>query len=110
LIEVQTLNHGHLYLAMNSIEHTKTRAPTPQTKGICERFHKTILQEFYQVTFRKKIYGDIETLQMDLDEWLHYYNMENKPSRKSLYSKLYLTMTDIKIGNCHIKSESLHLN
>ena len=63
-----------LYLALNDIDHTKTKAKTPQTNGICERFHKTILQEFYQVTFRKKLYGDIESLQSDLDEWLVYYN------------------------------------
>jgi transposase InsO family protein len=65
-----------LYLAMNDIEHTKTRARSPQTNGICERFHKTILQEFYQVTFRKKVYADINALQIDLDEWLLYYNNE----------------------------------
>ena len=65
-----------LYLAINGIEHTKTKARRPQTNGICERFHKTILQEFYQVTFRKKIYADIEELQKDLDEWLEYYNNE----------------------------------
>jgi len=65
-----------LYLAINDIEHTKTKAKSPQTNGICERFHKTILQEFYQVTFRKKIYRDIETLQVDLDEWLDKYNYE----------------------------------
>lgn len=63
-----------LYLALSDIDHTKTKAMSPQTNGICERFHKTILQEFYQVTFRKKLYGDIDTLQSDLDEWLHYYN------------------------------------
>jgi transposase InsO family protein len=65
-----------LYLAINDIDHTKTKARSPQTNGICERFHKTILQEFYQVTFRKKIYRDIETLQADLDEWLDKYNYE----------------------------------
>lgn len=65
-----------LYLAVNDIEHTKTKAQSPQTNGICERFHKTILQEFYQVTFRKKIYTDLATLQADLDDWLVYYNME----------------------------------
>ena len=65
-----------LYLALNDIDHTKTKAKTPQTNGICERFHKTILQEFYQVTFRKKLYRDIESLQSDLDEWLVYYNTE----------------------------------
>lgn len=63
-----------LYLAINDIDHTKTKAMSPQTNGICERFHKTILQEFYQVTFRKKLYGDLDTLQKDLDEWLVYYN------------------------------------
>ncbi|RBO11896.1 IS481 family transposase, partial [Vibrio cholerae] len=48
-----------LYLAINDIDHTKTKAMSPQTNGICERFHKTILNEFYQVTFRKKLYGSI---------------------------------------------------
>lgn len=65
-----------LYLAVNDIEHTKTQAQSPQTNGICERFHKTILQEFYQITFRKKIYTDLVSLQNDLDAWLVYYNTE----------------------------------
>lgn len=65
-----------LYLAVNDIEHTRTKVKSPQTNGICERFHKTILQEFYQVTFRKKIYTALETLQADLDTWLAYYNNE----------------------------------
>ena len=52
-----------LFLAVNEIEHTKTKARHPQTNGICERFHKTILQEFYQVAFRKKLYRSIEELQ-----------------------------------------------
>jgi transposase InsO family protein len=45
-----------LYLAVNDIDHTRTKAQSPQTNGICERFHKTILNEFYQIAFRKKIY------------------------------------------------------
>lgn len=65
-----------LFLAINAIEHSKTKAQSPQTNGICERFHKTVLQEFYQVAFRKKLYGDLEALQADLDEWLEYYNNE----------------------------------
>jgi transposase InsO family protein len=65
-----------LYLAVNDIEHTKTRAQSPQTNGICERFHKTILNEFYQVAFRKKIYTTLEDLQRDLDAWIAHYNNE----------------------------------
>lgn len=65
-----------LYLAINDIDHTKTKARSPQTNGICERFHKTVLQEFYQITFRKKLYADLESLQEDLNDWLEYYNNE----------------------------------
>lgn len=63
-----------LYLALNDVEHTKTKANHPQTNGICECFHKTILQEFYQVAFRRKIYRSLEKPQIDLDDWLAYYN------------------------------------
>lgn len=63
-----------LYLALNDVEHTKTKVMPPQTNGICERFHKTILQEFYQLAFRRKIYRSLEALQIDLDQWLLYNN------------------------------------
>lgn len=69
-----------LYLAIEDIDHTKTKARSPQTNGICERFHKTILEEFYQIAFRKKIYSSIEELQADLDEWIRYYNEERTHS------------------------------
>lgn len=64
-----------LYLALEDIDHSKTRAKRPQSNGICERFHKTMLQEFYQIAFRKKIYNSIEELQADLDQWLKFYNL-----------------------------------
>ena len=63
-----------LYMAINDIEHTRTKARHPQTNGICERFHKTILQEFYQPTLRRRIYESIDQLQEDLDIWLNSYN------------------------------------
>lgn len=65
-----------LYLALNDIDHTKTKAKSPQTNGICERFHRTILDEFYQVAFRKTIYNSLEELQNDLDVWLDHYNLK----------------------------------
>lgn len=67
-----------LLLELEGVEHTKTKARHPQTNGICERFHKTILTEFYQIAFRKKVYESIEALQADLDEWLKDYN-ERRP-------------------------------
>jgi transposase InsO family protein len=64
-----------LYLQLNEIEHTKTKVKSPQTNGICERVHQTILNEFYRVFFRKKVYSDIETLQVDLDAYMDKYNV-----------------------------------
>jgi len=63
-----------LYLAVEDIDHTRTRTKSPQTNAICERFHKTMLDEFYRVAFRKKIYGTVAELQTDLDAWVSEYN------------------------------------
>lgn len=63
-----------LYLAVENIDHTRTKARSPQTNGIVERFHKTMLDEFYRIAFRKKIYRTIAELQDDLDAWMTEYN------------------------------------
>ncbi|MDV4026786.1 integrase [Chryseobacterium artocarpi] len=88
-----------LYLAIEDIDHTKTKAKSPQTNGICERFHRTMQDEFYATAFRKKIYNNIEELQVDLDTWLEYYNTERPHSGKHCYGK-----TPMQTWN-----ESLHL-
>jgi transposase InsO family protein len=67
-----------LYLAVEDVDHTRTKTKSPQTNGICERFHKTLLDEFYRIAFRKKIYRTIEELQADLDLWIDDYN-RNRP-------------------------------
>ena len=59
-----------LYLAIEDIDHSRTKTKSPQTNGICERFHKTVLNEFYRVAFRKKVYRSIDELQADLDCWI----------------------------------------
>ena len=63
-----------LYLAVEDIDHSRTKTKRPQTNGICERFHKTVLNEFYRVAFRKKVYHSIDELQADLDCWITEYN------------------------------------
>ena len=63
-----------LYLAVENIDHSRTKAKSPQTNGIVERFHKTMLNEFYRIAFRKKIYATISELQKDLDVWMTEYN------------------------------------
>lgn len=76
-----------LFLAIKDIDHTRTKTRHPQTNGIVERFHKTILEEFYQVAFRKKIYGDIEGVQVDLDEWVQDFNFNRTHQGKMCNGK-----------------------
>jgi len=76
-----------LFLAVEDVDHTRTKAKSPQTNGICERFHRTMLDEFYRVAFRKKLYESLEQLQADADEWIDHYNRERTHSGKYCYGK-----------------------
>ncbi len=76
-----------LYLSIEGIDHTKTKTKSPQTNGICERFQRTVLNEFYQVAFRTKVYNSVEELQIDLDEWITEYNERRPHSGKYCYGK-----------------------
>jgi transposase InsO family protein len=76
-----------LYLAIEDIDHTRTKAKSPQTNGICERFHQTIQNEFYATAFRKKVYSSIDELQKDLNKWLEEYNKHRPHSGRYCYGK-----------------------
>jgi transposase InsO family protein len=71
----RTENHAYqLFLHLNEIEHTRIRVRHPQTNGAVERLNQTIQEEFYKVAFRKKLYRSIEEIQVDLDEFMTWYN------------------------------------
>lgn len=76
-----------LYLAVENIDHSRTKAKSPQTNGICERFHRTAQEEFYSTAFRKKLYRGLDELQADLDDWMREYNRERSHSGKYCYGK-----------------------
>lgn len=76
-----------LYLAIEDIDHTRTKVKSPQTNGIVERFHKTVLNEFYRVTFRKKVYASIDALQADLDAWVRSYNIDRPHQGRWCFGK-----------------------
>ena len=84
---VRDQHEYQLYLAIEDIDHTKTKAKSPQTNGICERFHRTIQDEFYAVAFRKKVYRSIQELQNDLDRWMTYYNQDRTHTGKYCFGK-----------------------
>ena len=94
-----------LYLAIEDVDHSRTKVKSPQTNGIVERLHKTMLNEFYRVTFRKKIYTSIDELQNDLDAWLASYNDERPHQGRWCYGKTPMqTFTD----SIELAKEKLH--
>jgi len=76
-----------LYRDLENIEHTRTKVKSPQTNGICERFHQTIQNEFYANAFRRKIYHSLEELQKDVDDWIDQYNYQRTHSGKHCFGK-----------------------
>lgn len=76
-----------LYLTIEDIDHTKIKAKSPQTNGICERFHRTMQEEFYSIAFRKKMYNSLEEMQKDIDQWLQLYNKERAHSGRYCFGK-----------------------
>jgi transposase InsO family protein len=86
-----------LYLDLEDIEHTRTKTKSPQTNGICERFHQTIQNEFYATAFRRKVYASLEELQSDVDAWIDTYNHERTHSGKHCFGKTPMqTLQDSK--------------
>ena len=81
-------NHAYqLFLSVEGITHSTTKAYSPQSNGICERFNKTMKQEFFDRAMRRKIYISLKELQLDLDLWLNRYNTERPHSGKYCYGK-----------------------
>lgn len=72
----ETQHPYELFLSMSDIEHRRTKVKTPRTNGFVERFHRTVLDEFFRVKLRTTLYESVEALQADLDEWLVFYNEE----------------------------------
>ncbi len=74
-----TENHPYeMYLELNDIKHRRTKVRHPQTNGFVERFNRTMLDEFFRIKLREKVYESVEVLQEDFDEWLKFYN-EQRP-------------------------------
>lgn len=65
-----------LFLQLEDIEHRTTQVRRPQSKGIVERLHRTLLDEHFRIVGRTKFYESIEEMQVDLDDYLKIYNQE----------------------------------
>ena len=65
-----------LFLQLEDIEHRTTQIRRPQSNGIVERLHRTLLDEHFRIQGRVKFYENLDEMQIDLDNYLHAYNYE----------------------------------
>ena len=72
--------------------------PEPPNNGICERFHKAMLNEFYRVAFRKKIYRTLEEWQADLNAWMEDYNQKRPYQSRWCYDKIPMRMDSVPLA------------
>ena len=102
-----------LFLHLNDIEHSRTKAFHPQTNGCTERLNQIIQDEFYAVAFRKTLYTSMEQIQDDLDAFMRYYNEQRTNQGKrclgrtpkqtwddgyELYKKYVIEKTEVTDG------------
>lgn len=65
-----------LFLRLEDIEHRTTQIRRPQSSGIVERLHRTLLDEHFKIVSRTKFYESIDEMLIDLDGYLAIYNQE----------------------------------
>jgi transposase InsO family protein len=70
------------------IQHRLTKVRHPWTNGACERLNRTILEEFYQVAFRSKLYRSVDELNDDLARFIEYYNCQRTHHGKRTKGKV----------------------
>jgi transposase InsO family protein len=69
-------HYYQVLLVLHGIKHRRTKVATPRTNGFVERFNRTVLEEFFQGLWRRKVYTSLEEVQQDLETWLDFYNTQ----------------------------------
>ena len=73
-----------LFLQLEDIAHRTTRVKRPQSNGIVERFHRTVLDEHFRVEGRRTWFETIEEMQIALNAWLVTYNTARPPQGRGM--------------------------
>jgi len=69
--------------------------------------NKTLLDEFYSVVFRKKRYKSIEELQIELDNFMDYYNYRRTHQGYKLKKNGYKTPAEVHFQKNLIETKGM---
>ena len=68
------------HAATLGIGHTRTPPRSPNHNAVCERFHGTVLHEFFRVAFHREFFTSVDRLNARLQAWVEHYNTR-RPNR-----------------------------
>jgi transposase InsO family protein len=76
-----------LFLQLEGIEHRRTQVKRPQTNGIVERLHRTLLDEHFRIEGRRTWFETIEEMQVSLDGYLEAYNTKRPHQGRGMHGR-----------------------
>lgn len=66
------------HVAELGIDHHKTPPRSPNHNAVCERFHGTVLHEFFRVAFHREFFTGVDQLDRHLQTWVEHYNRRRR--------------------------------
>jgi len=96
-----------LFLQLEDIEHRTTQVRRPQSNGFVERMHRTLLDEHFRIMGRTKFYESINEMQIDLDEFLAFYNTKRPHQGRNMNGRTPIEVFDSGI---QIEPEAVSLS
>jgi transposase InsO family protein/transposase-like protein len=76
-----------LFLQLEAIAHKTTRVRRPQSNGIVERLHRTLLDEHFRVEGRRTWFETIEEMQAVFDVYLDGYNHRRPHQGRGMHGR-----------------------
>jgi transposase InsO family protein len=76
-----------LFLQLEGIAHRTTKVRRPQSNGIVERLHRTLLDEHFRVEGRRTWFETIEEMQAVLDLYLDGYNQRRPHQGRGMHGR-----------------------
>ncbi|MGB0695571.1 MAG: integrase core domain-containing protein, partial [Rhodospirillaceae bacterium] len=85
------------------IKHKRTKVSRPQSNGIVERLHRTLLDEHFRIEGRKTWFETVDEMQIALDAYLIHYNTKRPHQGRGMKGRTPLTA--FKAGICKPKNK-----
>lgn len=76
-----------LFLQLEGIAHRRTQVKRPQSNGIVERLHRTLLDEHFRVEGRRTWFETIDEMQVSLDSYLQTYSTKRPHQGRGMHGR-----------------------